>query len=165
MLIIGHGYSGDVARHFWLDGKLPRRDEGIVRRFEMLGVVPIQVTARHRESADNEPERDRERMPPPKPCSRLMSVLVVLVRKPIVMQRRRIDNGALVSRMFLRRRLPRADCVRNHASALARPGAGDKLVVRMLLQELFGVVTAFRFPWHSRVPSDFRCNGGVPLYA
>src|SRR5580700_10709489 len=74
--------------------------------------------------------------------------------------------------MVLRQRPSRVDGVRSHdlcsqdlpiiASALARPGAGDLLVVRMLLLELLGVVTAFRFPWHSRVPSDVRRDGGVP---
>jgi hypothetical protein len=32
------------------------------------------------------------------------------------------------------------------ASAAARPGAGDLLVVGTLLQQLLGVVTGFRFP-------------------
>ena len=100
-------------------------------------------------------------MPPPKAWSRLVSVLVVLVRMPIVAQRRRIDEGVLVGRMLLRRQLARADCVRGRdlcsrdlcgrdlpiiAAAPARRGAGDLLVVRTLLQELFGAVTAFRFP-------------------
>src|SRR5580658_4916186 len=104
-------------------------------------------------------------MPPPKPCSRRIGALVVLVRMPIVVQRRRIDVGRLVGGILPRRRLPRADCVRGHdlcsqdlpiiASAPARPGARDLLVVRMLLQQLFGVVTAFRFPWHGRAPFRF----------
>jgi hypothetical protein len=50
------------------------------------------------------------------------------------------------------------------ASALARPSAGDIVVVRALSQQLLGVVTAFRIPWHGRVPSDFRRDGGVPLF-
>jgi hypothetical protein len=32
------------------------------------------------------------------------------------------------------------------AAAPARPGAGDLLVVGMLLQELLGLIAAFRFP-------------------
>ena len=52
MLVIGHRHRGDVARHLRLKRKLPRRDEGIVRQFEMPGVVPIEVTARRRERAD-----------------------------------------------------------------------------------------------------------------
>src|SRR5580698_1967713 len=116
-------------------------------------------------------------MPSPKSGSRLTGAPVVLIRMPIVMQWWRIDVGALIGpmflgRMFLGRRLPRPDCVRSRglcsqdlpiiASALARPGVDDFLVVGMLLQQLLGVVTAFRFPWHGRAPSNSRRNGGVP---
>jgi hypothetical protein len=36
MLVVGDRDGGDVAGHLWGEGSLPRRDEGIVGRLEML---------------------------------------------------------------------------------------------------------------------------------
>ena len=62
VLVIGDGDGGDVAGHLGSERGLARRDEGVVGRLEMLGVVQIDVAAaqgrgeKHR--TDGEKRRD-----------------------------------------------------------------------------------------------------------
>jgi hypothetical protein len=45
VLVVGDRDSVDIAGHLWGKRSLPRRDEGIVGRLEMLGIVQIDVAA------------------------------------------------------------------------------------------------------------------------
>ena len=45
VLVVGDRDGGDIAGYLWGEGNLPRRDEGIVGRLEMLGVVQIDIAA------------------------------------------------------------------------------------------------------------------------
>ena len=44
MLVVGDRNRGDIARDLRRNGKLPRGDEGVVGRFEMGGVVHVEVS-------------------------------------------------------------------------------------------------------------------------
>jgi hypothetical protein len=45
VLVVGDRNGGDVAGHLGSKRRLPCRDEGIVGRLEMLGVVQVEVAA------------------------------------------------------------------------------------------------------------------------
>ena len=45
MLVVVTRDGGDIAGYLRGEGSLPRRDEGIVGRLEMLGVVQIDIAA------------------------------------------------------------------------------------------------------------------------
>ena len=45
VLVVGDRDSVDIAGHLWGRRSLPRRDEGIVGRLEMPGVVQVDITA------------------------------------------------------------------------------------------------------------------------
>ena len=45
VLVVGDRDGGDIAGHLWGERSLPRRDEGIVGRLEMLGVVQVDIAA------------------------------------------------------------------------------------------------------------------------
>ena len=55
MLIVGDRDFGDEARRLGGDGELARRDEGVVRRFEMGGIVPVDVVARRNREGGGKP--------------------------------------------------------------------------------------------------------------
>ena len=46
MLVVGDRDRRDVARDLGSDGELARRDEGVVGRLEMRGMIPIEVSGR-----------------------------------------------------------------------------------------------------------------------
>ena len=56
VLVVGDRHGGDVARHLRRDRELARRDEGIVGRLEMPGVVPVEIAepARHAQKGEAE---------------------------------------------------------------------------------------------------------------
>ena len=45
VLVVGDRDGGDIAGHLWGERSLPRRDEGVVGRLEMLGVVQVDIAA------------------------------------------------------------------------------------------------------------------------
>ena len=57
MLVVGDGDGRDVARDFRCDRKLPRRDEGIIGRFEMSCVVQVEVAAGDRGGEEHGADR------------------------------------------------------------------------------------------------------------
>lgn len=64
VLFVGDRHRRDVAGDLRRDGKLARRDEGIVGRLEMRGVVPVKIAACRRNEGDKQPDRDCNWMPP-----------------------------------------------------------------------------------------------------
>jgi hypothetical protein len=56
MLVVGDRSFGDLARNFRRDRELARRDEGAVGRFEMTGVVPVEVAATRDQREQHRPE-------------------------------------------------------------------------------------------------------------
>ena len=59
VLVVGDRNGGDVARDLGRDRELARRDERVIRRFEMRGMVPVDVCRRPRDQ-----ERDQAGRPP-----------------------------------------------------------------------------------------------------
>ena len=49
MLVVGDRNGGDIARDFGRDRELARRDEGVIGRFEMRSMVPVDVAGRPRD--------------------------------------------------------------------------------------------------------------------
>ena len=62
MLVVGHRNGGDVTGHFWCNGKLTRGDKGVVGRFKMGGVVPVEISGRRGD--DQEQKCDRQNQGP-----------------------------------------------------------------------------------------------------
>jgi len=101
MLIVGDGHGGDVARNLWRDRKLPRRDEGIVCRFEVAGIVPIDIGCWRRHNKEKKP--NRKHAPPQETPARLICAFAILLGFPIAVQWRQIHDFALAGGVFRRR--------------------------------------------------------------
>jgi hypothetical protein len=96
VLVVSDRNRGDVAGDFRCDGKLPRCNEGIVRRFKVLRVVPVQVACPDRRNEEEQPDDRREGVPSQQSgARRLIRAMAVLICRLIVVQRRRIDDGLL----------------------------------------------------------------------
>ena len=78
MLVVGDGHRGDVARDLWRDRELARRDKGVVRRFEMRGMVPVDVPGRRRQQERDEADRRQDRMSAEEAFARLFAGLFPL---------------------------------------------------------------------------------------
>ncbi len=113
VLVVGDRHGGDVARHLRRDGKLPRRDEGVVGRLEMPDVVPVEITARRCHDKEKQSDQRRKRVPPQQPLAGLIAAFVILVRTRIfafaIFARRQFHDAALAAGTLLRRRRPGAD--------------------------------------------------------
>jgi hypothetical protein len=65
MLVVGYRNFVDVARDFRRDCKLARCDEGIVGRFEMTRVIPVEISSTRDRREEQCPARQRQRPPGP----------------------------------------------------------------------------------------------------
>ena len=61
VLVVGDGNLSDVARHFGRDGNLARRDEGVVGRLKMFGVIEVEVSCAHHGGCNDRPQGGRDR--------------------------------------------------------------------------------------------------------
>ena len=104
VLVVGHRHRRDVARHLRRDGELPRRDEGVVGRFEMPGVVPIDIAARRRHDEEDEPNQKPKRAAPQERPARLIPALPILLHMLIFAFGRCFNDAALARGMLSRRR-------------------------------------------------------------
>ena len=77
MLVVGDRNRGDVARDLGRDRELARRDEGVVGRFEMRGMIPVDVSGRRREQERDQADRRQERMSAEEAFARLFAGLFV----------------------------------------------------------------------------------------
>ena len=91
MLVVGHRHRGDVARDLGRDGELASRDEGVVGRFEMAGVVPIDIGGCGGGQEDDQAERRSDRMAAEPPPAGLACGLVLSVGSAL---RRRLGRAA-----------------------------------------------------------------------
>ena len=78
VLVVGDRNGRDVARHLRRDGELARGDEGVVGRFEMAGVVPVEVSARSDDGQEEQAEDRGDRMPAKDPLAGLPGPAVLL---------------------------------------------------------------------------------------
>ena len=78
MLVVGDRNRRDVARDFGRDGELARRDEGVVGRLEMRGMIPIEVSGRRRQKQRHQAERRQDRMPAEPAPARALAGLFLL---------------------------------------------------------------------------------------
>src|SRR5437763_5404534 len=132
MLVIGHGHGGDVARHLRRDGELPRRDEGVVGRLEMLGVIPVEIAARRRRYEENEPEQERDRVPSQEMPARLVSAFTILPRMMVLPLQGRFHDAPLLGRTLSRRRRAGASAAGSCGALLMlarRPGGRPDLLL------------------------------------
>jgi hypothetical protein len=101
VLIVGNGHGGDVAGDLGGDGKLPRGDESIVGRFEMTGIVPIDIAGRYDRNGEKEHAGDEKRAPP-RPLAGCIGRRAVVLRLGIV-SFGRFGGTACLGRAVLRR--------------------------------------------------------------
>jgi len=59
---------------------LPGRDEGVIGRFKMPGVVPVEVSASRRQYEEDKADHGRKRVPPHKPAAACIRALRILLR-------------------------------------------------------------------------------------
>ncbi len=78
MLVVGDRHRGDVARDLWRDRELARRDEGVVGRFEMRGMIPVEVSGRRRQQERDQADRRQDRMPAEEAFARFFAGLFLL---------------------------------------------------------------------------------------
>ena len=78
MLVVGDRNRGDVARDLGRDRELARRDEGVVGRFEMRGMIPVEVSGRRRQQERDEADRRQDRMPAEEAFARFFAGLFPL---------------------------------------------------------------------------------------
>jgi hypothetical protein len=64
MLVVGNRNRRDVARDLRRDRELPRRNERVVSRFEMRGMIPVDVSRSPGQDQEKEREDGANRMPP-----------------------------------------------------------------------------------------------------
>ena len=64
VLVVGDRDRRQVTGHFGGDGELTRGDEGVVRRLEMRGVVPIDIARRQSHKEEDQAAEERKRAPP-----------------------------------------------------------------------------------------------------
>jgi hypothetical protein len=70
MLVVGDRHGGYVASDLGLDGKRACRNKGVVRRFKMQAVVPIEIARGHCWNEEKRPKGKRKRMPSQKTPAR-----------------------------------------------------------------------------------------------
>ena len=75
MLVVGDRNRRDVARDLGRDRELARGDEGVVRRFEMRGMIPVEVSGRRRQQERDQADRRQDRMPAEEAFARLFAGL------------------------------------------------------------------------------------------
>ena len=75
MLVVGNRNRGDVARDLGRDRELARCDEGVVRRFEMRSMIPVEVPGHHRQQERHDADRRQDRMPAEEAFARLFAGL------------------------------------------------------------------------------------------
>ena len=72
MLVVGDRNRRDVARDLGRDRELARRDEGVVGRFEMRGLIPVEVSGRRRQQERDQADRRQDRMATEEAFARLV---------------------------------------------------------------------------------------------
>ena len=78
VFVVGDRNRGDVAADLGRDRELPRRDERIVGRLEMRGVIPVEVPRDRRQRQRDQPGRRDERMPAEPALARALAWLFAL---------------------------------------------------------------------------------------
>src|SRR5262249_59303410 len=78
VLVVGHGNHRNVAGDLRGDGELPGRDEGVIGRLKMPGVVPVEVSAGRRQYEEDKADHEPKRMPPHKPAAGLIPARTIL---------------------------------------------------------------------------------------
>jgi hypothetical protein len=95
VLVVGDRHRSDVARDLGGDGELARRDEGIVGRFEMPGVVPIEIAEPGKDDEKGQAEPESGAMPPEQPVSgRAARDVLALGRRRLGVGGKRLEAGA-----------------------------------------------------------------------
>jgi hypothetical protein len=77
MLVIGDRDRREVTGDLGDDRELTRRDEGVVRRLEVRGVVPIEISRRQRYKQEDQAADEPNRTPPQHAFAGLVTVLVI----------------------------------------------------------------------------------------
>lgn len=108
VLVVGYGHRRDVSRHLRRNSELPRRNEGVVGRLEMLGVIPVEIAARRRRNEEKEPEQESDRVPSQETPARRISTFAILSRMVILSLSGRFHDAPLPRGTLLRRRRPGA---------------------------------------------------------
>ena len=75
VLVVGDRNGRDVARDLGRDRELARRDERVIRRFEMRGIVPVDVGRRPRDQERDQARSRHERVPAEEALARLLGGL------------------------------------------------------------------------------------------
>ena len=77
VLVVGDRNGGDVARDFGRDRELAGRDEGVIGRFEMRGMVPVDVGRRPGDEEGDQAGARHEGMPAEEALARFFGRLFV----------------------------------------------------------------------------------------
>jgi hypothetical protein len=89
VFVVGDRDRGKVTGHFGGDGELTRGDEGVVRRFEMRGVVPIEIARRQHHEEEDQAADERKRAPPQHAPAGLVTALVMIALDLLIFAPRR----------------------------------------------------------------------------
>jgi hypothetical protein len=74
---------------------LPGRDEGVIGRFKMPGVVPVEVSASRCQHEEDKADHEPKWMPPHKPAAGLIPARTILLRT-LFARGRHFHDAALV---------------------------------------------------------------------
>jgi hypothetical protein len=89
MLVVGNRDRREVTGDFGGDRELTCSDEGVVRRFEMRGVVPIDIARRQRHKEEDQTADERKRVPPQHALTGLVTALVISMLDIVIFAFRR----------------------------------------------------------------------------
>jgi hypothetical protein len=102
VLVVGDRDRSEVTRHLGGDRELTRGDEGIVRRFEMRGVVPIEVARRQRHKEEDQAADECQRVAPQHALAGLVTALIIGVLDMLIFaSRHQRLSSELAWRMLL----------------------------------------------------------------
>jgi len=110
VLVVGDRDRREVAGHLGGDGKLTRGDEGVVGRFEVRGVIPIEIARRQQHNEEDQAADERQRVALQYAPAGLVTALVVRVLDIVIFAFRRHPlYPELAWCMILRGRRPQPD--------------------------------------------------------
>ena len=126
MLVVGDRDCGKITGHLGGDRELTRGDEGVVRRFEMRGVVPIDTARRQSHKEEDQAAEECKRATPQYAPARLVAARLIIALAMLIfaLRRQRLNVGS-TRRTILRGRCSHLDPIAT--GVLQWPAIADQI--------------------------------------
>jgi hypothetical protein len=99
VLVVGNRDCGEVTGDLGRDGELTRGDEGVVGRFKVRGVVPIEISRRQCHKQQDQAAGESKKAPPQHALGRSVAALIINTRDMLIFAflRQRLNLKSAVS--------------------------------------------------------------------